>query len=82
MSRGSTGSGPKARILKEDVQGFVKQALAGGGAPAARRRGGGLGDLGLPAWPKVDFAKYGPIEAQAALAHPEDLRARRSRATG
>src|SRR4029077_17807442 len=26
--------------------------------------GGGLTDLGLPAWPKVDFAKYGPIEAK------------------
>ena len=30
------GSGPKGRILKEDIQGFVKGALAGGGAP---RRG-------------------------------------------
>ena len=60
-----TGSGPKGRILKEDVQGFVKQALAGGGAPAAARApGGGLGDLGLPAWPKVDYAKFGPIEAK------------------
>jgi pyruvate dehydrogenase E2 component (dihydrolipoamide acetyltransferase) len=60
------GSGPKARILKEDIQGFVKQSLAGGGAgmPAAAR-GGGLGDLGLPAWPKVDYAKFGPIEAKA-----------------
>jgi pyruvate dehydrogenase E2 component (dihydrolipoamide acetyltransferase) len=59
------GSGPKARILKEDIQNFVKQALAGGGAPmAARGGGGGLGDLGLPAWPKVDFAKYGPVEIQ------------------
>ena len=58
-----TGSGPKGRILKEDIQGFVKQALAGGGAPMAAR-GGGLGDLGLPAWPKVDFAKHGPVEVQ------------------
>ncbi|HUQ29810.1 MAG TPA: dihydrolipoyllysine-residue acetyltransferase [Usitatibacter sp.] len=57
------GSGPKARILKDDIQDFVKQALAGGGAPmAARGGGGGLGDLGLPAWPKVDFAKHGPVE--------------------
>jgi len=60
------GSGPKGRILKEDVQNFIKQALAGGGAPAATRpSGGGLADLGLPAWPKVDFAKFGPVEAQA-----------------
>jgi len=61
-----SGSGPKGRILKEDIQNFVKQALSGGGgAPApAGARGGGMSDLGLPAWPKVDFAKFGPIEAK------------------
>jgi len=59
-----SGTGPKGRILKEDVQGFVKNALAGGVPAAARAPGGGLGDLGLPAWPKVDFAKFGPIEAK------------------
>ena len=58
------GTGPKARILKEDVQGFVKQALAGGVPAAARPSGAGLGELGLPAWPKVDYAKFGPIEAK------------------
>ena len=59
-----TGSGPKGRILKEDIQGFVKGALSAGAAPAAASgaKGGGLADLGLPAWPKVDFAKYGPVE--------------------
>jgi pyruvate dehydrogenase E2 component (dihydrolipoamide acetyltransferase) len=55
------GSGPKDRILKEDISGFVKTALAqpaGGG-------GGGTGlSLGLPAWPQVDFAKFGPVESQ------------------
>jgi pyruvate dehydrogenase E2 component (dihydrolipoamide acetyltransferase) len=56
-----TGSGPKGRILKEDIQGFVKQAIATGGAGAR----GGLSDLGLPPWPKVDFAKFGPIETVA-----------------
>jgi pyruvate dehydrogenase E2 component (dihydrolipoamide acetyltransferase) len=60
-----SGSGPKARILKEDIQQFVKQALAGGAGPAGARPGGGLADLGLPPWPKVDFAKFGPVEAQA-----------------
>lgn len=50
------GSGPKGRILKEDVQAYVKGVLTGA-APAA---GGGALDL-LP-WPKVDFAKFGPIE--------------------
>jgi pyruvate dehydrogenase E2 component (dihydrolipoamide acetyltransferase) len=58
------GSGPKARILKEDVQGFVKSALAGGAAAPAASRGGGFADLGLPAWPKVDFAKFGHVEAK------------------
>ena len=58
------GSGPKGRILKEDIQGFVKGALAGGGAAPAGARGGGPTDLGLPAWPKVDFAKFGPVEAK------------------
>jgi pyruvate dehydrogenase E2 component (dihydrolipoamide acetyltransferase) len=59
------GSGPKGRILKEDIQNFVKGALSGGAAPAAdARAGGGLGDLGLPAWPTVDFAKFGPVEAK------------------
>ena len=56
------GSGPKGRILKEDIQSFVKEALAGGVRAAG---GGGLADLGLPAWPKVDFAKFGPVERQA-----------------
>jgi pyruvate dehydrogenase E2 component (dihydrolipoamide acetyltransferase) len=58
------GSGPKARILKEDIQGFVKQALAGGGSAAAPGAAGGGAILGLPAWPKVDFAKFGPVEAK------------------
>ncbi len=59
---GVTGSGPKGRILKEDIQGFVKSALSGAGP--SRAAGGGLADLGLPAWPKVDFAKFGPVELQ------------------
>ncbi len=58
------GGGPKGRILKEDIQGFVKGALSGAGAGAPRAAGGGLADLGLPAWPKVDFAKFGPVELQ------------------
>jgi pyruvate dehydrogenase E2 component (dihydrolipoamide acetyltransferase) len=55
------GTGPKGRILKEDVQGFVKQALAGGAPAAGAPAGAGLA-LGLPAWPVVDFAKFGPVE--------------------
>ena len=63
------GSGPKDRILKDDIQDFVKQALAPGsgiaGAGSGGAKGGGLADLGLPAWPKVDFAKFGPVEVRA-----------------
>ncbi len=52
------GSGPKQRILQEDITGFVKAALA---QPSAGGGGSGLA-LGLPAWPVVDFAKFGPVE--------------------
>ncbi len=61
-------TGPKARILREDITGFVKGAMSTGIVPgktpvsAGGSNGGGL-DL-LP-WPKVDFAKFGPIEVQA-----------------
>ena len=56
-------SGPKKRILKEDVTAFVKGVMTAGPAtaPAAASLGGGL-DL-LP-WPKIDFSKFGPIETQ------------------
>jgi pyruvate dehydrogenase E2 component (dihydrolipoamide acetyltransferase) len=49
------GSGPKGRILKDDVQGFVKKSLSGA-APAQA-----AGPLQLPAAPEVDFSKYGEI---------------------
>jgi pyruvate dehydrogenase E2 component (dihydrolipoamide acetyltransferase) len=58
------GSGPKGRILQEDVQGFVKAALAGGGTRAAGESAGGGAGLNLLPWPKVDFAKYGPVDVQ------------------
>jgi pyruvate dehydrogenase E2 component (dihydrolipoamide acetyltransferase) len=51
------GSGEKGRVTKDDVQNFVKQALAGGAAT-----GGGM--AGLLPWPDVDFAKYGTIETK------------------
>ncbi|MBL0731028.1 dihydrolipoyllysine-residue acetyltransferase [Piscinibacter sp. HJYY11] len=63
------GTGPKGRITHDDVHGFVKGVMAGevqtkaqsakqGGAAAS----GGGNFPGLPAWPTVDFAKFGPIE--------------------
>jgi pyruvate dehydrogenase E2 component (dihydrolipoamide acetyltransferase) len=57
------GSGPKGRILHADVQAFVKGALAAvpAGAPAAK---GGPLPFNLPAWPEVDFAKFGPVGAK------------------
>jgi pyruvate dehydrogenase E2 component (dihydrolipoamide acetyltransferase) len=60
------GSGPKGRILKEDIQNFVKQAVAGapGLGTAGAGAAGGAAIAGLPAWPKVDFAKFGPVEAK------------------
>ncbi|MBI2749076.1 MAG: dihydrolipoyllysine-residue acetyltransferase, partial [Burkholderiales bacterium] len=60
------GSGPKGRILKEDVQAFVKGAIAGkaGAPPAAEVKPGGALPFSLPAWPEVDFAKFGPVEVK------------------
>ncbi len=66
------GTGPKGRITQTDVQGFVKGVMAGqvqttaqkAKAPVAGAGGAGGGEAfpGLLAWPKVDFAKFGPVE--------------------
>jgi pyruvate dehydrogenase E2 component (dihydrolipoamide acetyltransferase) len=58
-----TASGPKGRILKEDVSAFVKGVMQAGPA-AAVGLGAGLGGLDLLPWPKIDFTKFGPIETQ------------------
>ncbi|MGL5388448.1 MAG: pyruvate dehydrogenase complex dihydrolipoyllysine-residue acetyltransferase [Enterobacterales bacterium] len=53
------GTGRKGRILREDVQTYVKDAVKRAeAAPAAT--GGGL--PGMLPWPKVDFSKFGEIE--------------------
>ncbi|SIR46721.1 pyruvate dehydrogenase E2 component (dihydrolipoamide acetyltransferase) [Aeromonas sp. RU39B] len=55
-------SGRKGRILKEDVQAYVKDAIKRAeSAPAAGAAGAGNG-LGVLPWPKVDFSKFGDIE--------------------
>ena len=57
------GSGPKGRILHEDVQNYVKAALVGGASnvSAVPRNGSGVG-LDLLPWPSLDFAKFGNVE--------------------
>lgn len=54
------GSGAKGRILQEDVQSFVKQALSGGAGSAAPA-GASMGGMDLLPWPKIDFTKFGEI---------------------
>jgi pyruvate dehydrogenase E2 component (dihydrolipoamide acetyltransferase) len=63
------GTGAKGRITQEDVQSFTQSVMAGAiqtlaqaaKAPAVSAGGSGS-ELGLIPWPKVDFAKFGPIE--------------------
>ena len=50
------GSGPKSRILHDDVKAFVKAVMTGGAAAP--------GSTALPAVPKVDFAKFGDVDQQ------------------
>jgi pyruvate dehydrogenase E2 component (dihydrolipoamide acetyltransferase) len=54
------GSGPKERVTKEDVQGYVKSELA---RPRSEGGGGGLG-FNLPPMQPVDFSKFGPVSTQ------------------
>jgi len=63
------GTGEHGRILREDVQTFAKggapAATTSASAPAAAKAASapaGVGGLDLLPWPKVDFAKFGPVE--------------------
>ena len=62
------GSGLKGRITADDVQAFTKAVMSGAAqtkaqaAKAPASSGGDGAALGLIPWPKVDFAKFGPIE--------------------
>ncbi len=60
------GSGPKNRILKEDVKAFVKVAMQSGVVPGKTAATGASlgGGLDLLPWPKVDFAKFGEVEVK------------------
>ncbi|GHA53955.1 pyruvate dehydrogenase complex dihydrolipoyllysine-residue acetyltransferase [Photobacterium aphoticum] len=58
------GTGRKNRILKEDVQNFVKEALKRLESGAAASGKGDGAALGLLPWPKVDFSKFGETEVQ------------------
>ncbi len=55
-----TATGPKGRILKEDVQKYVKQAVKSGPSPAAAGAG-----LQIDQPPLEDFSKYGETEVKA-----------------
>ena len=63
------GSGPKGRITQDDVQAFVRAVMTGvqqtkaqaAKTPSAAPAAGGSFPA-MPAWPRVDFAKFGPIE--------------------
>jgi pyruvate dehydrogenase E2 component (dihydrolipoamide acetyltransferase) len=62
-----TASGPKGRILKEDLSKYVKGVMTGAiSGPVASASGGvtGGGVLDLLPWPKVDFSKFGEIEVK------------------
>jgi pyruvate dehydrogenase E2 component (dihydrolipoamide acetyltransferase) len=56
------GSGPRGRILPADVEAFAK-APAAAAAPSTQA-GAGVAGLDLLPWPRVDFAKFGPVETK------------------
>ncbi|MEX8517316.1 MAG: dihydrolipoyllysine-residue acetyltransferase [Leptothrix sp. (in: b-proteobacteria)] len=63
------GSGPKGRITQTDIEGFVKNVMAGAVQTVAQKAkapapaaASGEAFPGLLPWPKVDFAKFGPVE--------------------
>jgi pyruvate dehydrogenase E2 component (dihydrolipoamide acetyltransferase) len=56
------GSGNHGRIVREDIEAFGKGGAASAKPQAAAASGGGVGGIDLLPWPKVDFAKFGPVE--------------------
>src|SRR5437667_171049 len=58
------GTGNKGRILKQDVEAFAQGAPPAAKVPAPAAAGAGVGGVELLPWPKVDFAKFGPVETK------------------
>ncbi len=57
------GSGPKNRILRDDVREFIKQSLEGASSTyGAAGMGAVSGGAGIPSLPEVDFTKFGEVE--------------------
>ncbi|RDB42958.1 pyruvate dehydrogenase complex dihydrolipoyllysine-residue acetyltransferase [Halomonas sp. DQ26W] len=56
-------SGPKERVLKEDVHAYVKQVMAGTAkAPSQAAAPAATGGAGIPPIPEVDFSQFGEVE--------------------
>ena len=55
-----TGTGRKGRVLKEDVQRYVKDALS---LPPTNAKSGAIA-TGIPPIPEIDFSKFGPVEVR------------------
>jgi len=53
-----SGTGRNARVVKEDVQSYVKQAMTSGG------RSAGSAALGVEPMPEIDFSQWGDVETQ------------------
>ncbi|MGB7301314.1 MAG: dihydrolipoyllysine-residue acetyltransferase [Burkholderiaceae bacterium] len=59
------GSGPKQRIVRDDVSNHVKSVMSGqASSPVSAGAANDGAGLGLIPWPKVDFAKFGPVQSQ------------------
>ncbi|TGN89940.1 dihydrolipoyllysine-residue acetyltransferase [Bradyrhizobium yuanmingense] len=56
------GTGNQGRIQREDVEAFAKGAVVSAKPQAQPAGGGGVGGIDLLPWPKIDFAKFGPVE--------------------
>lgn len=56
------GTGNHGRVQREDVEALAKGGAAPAKPQAASAGGSGVGGIDLLPWPKIDFAKFGPIE--------------------